>query len=81
LAPGWTQVVSILEFCRNPQPIQNIMEMAQWKDRTKFRNKFIHPFLELELIQMTIPDKPKSSKQKYQITPKGSVFLQLLTNN
>jgi len=54
------------------------MEFARWKDRTKFRNKFINPFLELDIIGMTIPERPKSSKQKYQITKKGIAFLQLL---
>ena len=78
LAPGWHQVKQILEYCRNPQSTQDIMELAKWKNRTKFRNKFINLFLELDLIGMTIPERPKSSKQKYQITKKGIVFLELL---
>ena len=47
------------------------MESFKWKDRTKFRNKFIHPLLEAELIKMTIPDKPQSPNQQYVITEKG----------
>lgn len=27
------------------------------------------------LIEMTIPDKPRSSKQKYRLTPKGKAVL------
>lgn len=78
LEPGWNQVVTILDFCINPQPIQAIMDIAEWRDRTKFRNKFIKPLLELELIQMTIPDKSNSSKQKYIITEKGNKFLKFI---
>ena len=77
-ALSWHLVIIILDFCRNPQPIQNIMEIAEWKDRTKFRNKFINLFLELGLIQMTIPHKPNSSKQKYLITKKGNLFLKMI---
>ena len=81
LAPGWYQVKSILEVCKSAQSIQDIMNVAQWKDRTKFRNKFINPLLELKLIQMTFPDKPKSSKQQYKITERGNIFLQLLNKD
>lgn len=80
LEPSWLQVKKILNFCQKPQAISDIMETVSWSNRTKFRNKFINLFLDLELIQMTIPDKPKSSKQKYQITQKGRLFFELLTD-
>ena len=51
------------------------MEKFQWKDRTKFRKKFINPLLNEKLIQMTIPDKPNSPKQKYIITKQGKQLL------
>ena len=57
------------------------MQKEEWKDRTKFRNKYIKPFLELELLNMTIPDKPNSSKQQYQITKRGDAFLHFLNQN
>lgn len=78
LEPGWQQVGKILDYCTNPQPLQNIMQLVQWKDRTKFRNKFINPFLEKGLLTMTIPDKPNSPKQQYIITKKGGLFLRLI---
>jgi predicted transcriptional regulator len=32
--------------------------------------------MEDDLIEMTIPDKPRSSKQKYRLTEKGSKAIQ-----
>jgi predicted transcriptional regulator len=54
------------------------MELAKWKDRTKFRNKYVKPLIELELLEQTIPDKPRSSNQEYFLTVKGVAFLQIL---
>ena len=41
------------------------------KDTEHFRKSYIQPALEAGLIEMTIPDKPRSKKQKYQLTEKG----------
>jgi ATP-dependent DNA helicase RecG len=51
------------------------MNFALWKDRSKFRDKYINPFLDLGFLEMTQPDKPNSPKQKYFITIKGKEFL------
>lgn len=40
------------------------------KHRPTFRDKHLHPALDAELIEMTIPEKPSSSKQKYRLTDK-----------
>jgi ATP-dependent DNA helicase RecG len=42
-----------------------MMNFLGWNDRTKFRKKFINPLLEKGTLEMTIPDKPKSSNQRY----------------
>jgi ATP-dependent DNA helicase RecG len=38
---------------------------------TKFRDQVLNPLLEEGLVEMTIPDKPRSSKQRYRLTDKG----------
>jgi len=46
------------------------------KDRVYIHKGYLRPAMNAELIEMTIPDKPHSSNQKYRITRKG---LDLLT--
>ena len=47
------------------------MQLAGRRDRTKFRNQVLKPVMGAGWLEMTIPDKPCSSKQKYRITAKG----------
>jgi hypothetical protein len=44
-------------------------------NRTKFRDHVVAPLLEAGLIEMTLPDKPRSSKQQYRITEAGRAVL------
>ncbi len=41
------------------------------KDDEHFRKAYLMPALEAGLIEMTLPDKPRSSRQKYRLTGKG----------
>ena len=54
------------------------MELVDAHNRTKFRNRFIRPLLDAGWLTMTIPDKPRSSKQRYLITEKGFQVLQAI---
>lgn len=47
------------------------MELFNWSNRTKFRNKYIVPLLNIGVLEMTIPDKPNSRLQKYRLTELG----------
>ena len=55
----------LLKFCKSVRSLQEMMSLLGWKDRTKFRNKYVNLLIEKGLLEMTIPDKPQSSKQKY----------------
>ena len=45
------------------------------KGQANFRDRYLGPALEANLIEMTIPDKPRSSKQRYRLTARGATLL------
>lgn len=50
---------------------EQLQTAADIKDREHFRKTFLEPLLSTGLLDRTIPDKPRSSKQRYRITPLG----------
>jgi ATP-dependent DNA helicase RecG len=67
--------VEIMERAINEAPIVDLMGIAGRSNRTKFRDHVLNPLIEAGLIEMTIPDKPKSPNQKYRLTDKGKQLL------
>lgn len=63
--------VDILQKCIVEQSLLDLMAITGRSDRTKFRNQVLGPVMKDGLIEMTIPDKPRSSKQKYRLTMAG----------
>ena len=68
--------VQVLESAREPQPIASLMELCGRADRTKFRDQVVRPLLMAGLLEMTIPDKPRSSRQRYVTTSAGRQVLE-----
>ena len=62
---------SILRNCLSDKSILELMSHAGRHDRTKFRNQVLRPLLDTGWLEMTIPDKPTSSRQKYRTTATG----------
>lgn len=73
--------VEILESCREEKRLVQLMQIIGRADRTKFRNQFIWPLLELGLLELTIPDKPKSHLQRYRTTEAGIDTLKNTVND
>ena len=73
-APSRHQV-QVLEEARVPRPIAQLMRTCGRADRTKFRDQVVRPLLDGGLLEMTIPDKPTSSRQRYRTTPAGERVL------
>ena len=69
--PEATPEVRLLSVLTSEMTRQQLKEALGLKDDEHFRKAYLLPALEAGLIEMTIPDKPRSSKQKYRLTEKG----------
>ncbi len=48
-----------------------LMDALGLKDRMHFYYSYLQPSVEEGLVEMTIPDKPRSGMQRYRLTPTG----------
>jgi len=81
LAPSWHQVEKLLGFCSESRFMKEIMSELGWKDRTKFRKRYINPLLETGIIYMTDPEDVNNPKQQYYISEKGKLLLIEIRDN
>ena len=65
-------VMNELDGEANREQLQRALKLS---DRKSFRSRYLLPALELGLIEMTLPDKPTSSLQKYRLTALGKKLL------
>jgi len=65
------QVISILKFCYVPHSKSEILKHLNLSNVYLNYKRKIYPLIKQRLLKMTIPEKPRSSKQKYIITEKG----------
>jgi len=71
-----TEVRKMLEACRTPLSWREIMDVLGLSNREHVRKAYIKPALENGWLAMTIPDKPRSSKQRYVLTEKGKKLME-----
>jgi len=75
VAPQVTpQVKALLHaMLKNEEPFSReaLQSALNLKDRKSFRERYLKPALELELVEMSIPEKPNSRLQRYRITALG----------
>ena len=60
----------IIDFCKIPKSLKEIMQHFGYTNKTKFRNKFLNPLIENGIINLTFPESPHSPKQKYYTVTK-----------
>ena len=65
----------ILRFCKEPQSRRDILSHIGVIYHSKNYTRFIEPLIEMGLLELTIPDKPKSPNQKFKLTDKGNNFI------
>ena len=63
--------VQVVESTGEPRSIADLMVLCGRTDRTKFRHQVVQPLLDAGLLEMTVPDKPRSPRQQYRATAAG----------
>ena len=67
--------VRLLQVMSGEMTRQRLQEALGLKHEDHFRKAYLILALRSGLIEMTIPDKPRSSKQRYRLTAAGSEYL------
>ena len=62
--------LKILKNCKNESSANELMEILNRTNKSKFKNTIIYPLIENGFLELTNPDKPKSPSQKYRLTSK-----------
>ena len=70
------EVKLLLNSMQGDMKRAEMMAALNLTGRDNFRNLYLQPALEANLIEMTIPDKPNSSQQRYRLTAAGQQWLQ-----
>ena len=65
------QVRNLIRCLDGERTRAEILQSLGLKDRTNLAKEYVQPALAGGLIEMTIPDRPRSSKQKYRLTDSG----------
>ena len=68
-------IAQVVLYCREPRATKEIMGILELKHWKTFRSNYLQPLLDDGWLEMTVPDKPTSSKQKYRLTAKGRKLL------
>lgn len=66
-----TEVARLLQVFTGAHSRSELQNKMRLKNSEHFRKGYLLPSLDAGLIEMTIPDKPRSSKQRYRLTQKG----------
>jgi ATP-dependent DNA helicase RecG len=53
---------------------REIQQALGLKHEEHFRDAYLLPALALRVVEMTQPDKPRSSKQRYRLTERGQAL-------
>ena len=74
------EVARLLSCVRGEMTRRQLQEALDLRAEENFRQKYLMPALESGLIEMTIPDKPRSRNQRYRLTTKGNAICETGNN-
>jgi ATP-dependent DNA helicase RecG len=69
------QVAIMLQTACEPISLKELQSAVSLKHRPHFTKSYLGPLLTAKWLEMTIPDKPRSSKQRYRTTDLGRKIL------
>ena len=69
------QVAIMLQAACEPRSLKELQSTVGLKHRPHFMKSYLEPLLAARWLEMTIPDKPRSSKQRYRTTDLGHKVL------
>jgi len=76
-----SEQLDLLRFFTGEHSITELMDAAGRSNRTKFREQYLNPLLDEGYVEMTDPDKPTSSRQRYRLTTKGQKIVSLRSSD
>lgn len=72
VAPQVTpQVAALLRVMAGEMSRDELQAVLELKDRKSFQQRYLQPALAHGVIEMTVPDKPRSRLQRYRLTDSG----------
>jgi ATP-dependent DNA helicase RecG len=75
LTKSLTKIPDIIDYLEKEKSRVEIFGFLGLENQTLNFNNNIKPLIDYGFIEMTVPDKPKSRYQKYQLTEKGKKLL------
>lgn len=69
------EVAALLKRVQGEMSRQQMQDALGLKHEDHFRTAYLTPALVCGMIEMTLPDKPRSSKQRYRLTVHGRKWL------
>jgi len=70
-----TKILDIIDYLEKDKSRIELFEFLGLENQTLNFKTNIKPLIDCGLIEMTLPDKPKSRYQKYRLTEKGKKLL------
>ena len=70
------QVARLLKVAAGESHRDDLMERLELANDKYFRKAYLAPAIKAGLLEMTIPDKPRSKNQKYRLTQAGQQWLE-----
>jgi ATP-dependent DNA helicase RecG len=80
VTPEVTPEVRLVRALVGEMSRKQLQQALALKDAEHFRTAYLQPALTAGLIEMTVPDKPRSRMQRYRITNEGRKLLAQLRN-